>query len=263
MATLCSRKNSPVCSTLTNCHKPLYGVAGVIAQHGLAEQAQMLAEHLGLVFFTQAPAEGLMLSVTPRRLQLEDAGHPSTRAVYVDFHSSDVKKRLRAGRRSNLARAIGLGKSGDTSVFDATCGLGRDAAVLMGLGCSVQACERNPLMQTLLRDGIERAGSLPGWRGLITTSATDWLAAQEHAVADVIYLDPMFGGQRSALPKWELQTLQAIVGDDEDIDDLLAIARLRARRRVVIKRHPRAPELAPPSLQVRGKRARFDIYLTD
>lgn len=224
----------------------------------------MLAAHLGLVFFAQPPTSGLLLAVTAQRLQLQDAGSPNTRAVYVDFNSSAVKKRLRAGRRGNLARAIGASKKNDTSVFDATCGLGRDTAVLLGLGYSVLACERNPLIQALLQDGIERAAPLPGWRGLIAASATEWLATQAQAVADVIYLDPMFGGQRSsALPKWELQALQAIVGDDEDTDQLLTIARQRARRRVVVKRHPRAPKLAPPSLQVRGKRARFDVYLTD
>lgn len=238
------------------------GVIGIAAHPDQAEQAQALAKRLGLVFFKEPPASGLLLSVTPQRLQLQDAGHPATRPVFVDFHSADIRKRLRAGRRGNLARAIGLGKQPELSVFDATCGLGRDAAVLMGLGCTVLACERTPLMQALLQDGLARAGDLPHWRGLIEANASTWLYEQSGHVADVIYLDPMFGGQRNALPKWELQALQSIVGQDDDADELLAVARRRAGRRVVVKRHPRSSTLAPPSLQIRGKSARFDVYLT-
>ncbi len=105
----------------------------------------MLAKHLGIVFSATLPAHGLVLAVSATRLELSDAANPATRPIYVDFHSDEIKRRLRAGKRGNLARAIGLNKRPNLSVFDATCGLGRDSSVLMGLGCRVQACERQPV----------------------------------------------------------------------------------------------------------------------
>ncbi len=108
---------------------------------------------------------------------------------------------------------------------------------------------------------MKRAGALPNWAGLVKQDAAQWLDIHNLPVADVIYMDPMFGGERSALPKWEMQALHGLAGSDSDAATLLTAVRQKARQRVVVKRHPRGPLLAPPDLQVRGKRARFDIYL--
>lgn len=235
---------------------------GVIADHGQHKQAQMLAEHLGLRFLESAPAQGWVLALTHAHLELRDLARPATRAIYVDFDGAEIKRRLLAGKRGNLARAIGLNKRSGLSLFDATCGLARDTAVLMGLGCSVVACERRPVLQALIENGLTRAANRDNWHGLIKHDAAHWLANQSLPVADVIYMDPMFGGERNALPKWEMQALHEIAGADSDAGLLLATARDYARQRVVVKRHPRSDLLAPPDLQVIGKRARFDIYLS-
>ena len=241
------------------------GAVCVIAESGQRDpkdnKAQVLAEHLGLSFLQTPPEHGLVLVYSHARLELRDADNPATRPIYVDFHSEDIQRRLRAGKRGNLARAIGLAKRPNLSVFDATCGLARDSAVLMGLGCRVQACERQPILQCLIEDGLRRAGPLEHWQGLLKHDAAQWLSTQSLPVADVIYMDPMFGGNRNALPKWEMQALHEIAGADADAASLLTEARQHARQRVVVKRHPRGPELAPPDLQIRGKRSRFDIYL--
>lgn len=236
-------------------------MCGIAAQPGYEHRAQMLAQHLGIVLLPHAPTQGLILYLSDTGLALHDAASPATRPIAVDFHSNAVKRRLRAGKRGTLARAIGLNKRPGLSVFDATCGLARDSAVLMGLGCSVLACERHPVLQVLIEDGLARAGTLARWTGLIKEDARLWLEQQNTGIADVIYMDPMFGGDRSALPKWEMQALHEIAGADVDAADLLDAARPRARQRVVVKRHPRGPTLALPDLQVLGKRARFDIYL--
>lgn len=121
-------------------------------------------------------------------------------------------------------------------------------------------------MQTLLQDAVRRAerdcpARMRGWYGLIRSDATEWLDAQPAPVADVIYLDPMFGGgDRRALPKHSMQILTAVVGGDADANALFAAARPKAGRRLVVKRHGRAPPLAPPDAQVAARGARFDIY---
>ena len=241
---------------------PTPGLAGVVALSEHREHAQALAQRLGVSLLTSLPSIGLVLVASTDRLELRDAARPATRPIWVDLSSRDIAKRLRAGKRGQLARAIGLARRPGLSVFDATCGLARDSAVLLGLGCTVQACERHPVLQALIEDGFARAGAQLGWRGLVQADAATWLAQQAQAVADVVYLDPMFGGDRSALPKWEMQALHELAGNDEDAGALLDNARQRARPRVVVKRHPRGPSLAPPDLQVLGKRARFDVYLT-
>ena len=81
---------------------------------------------------------------------------------------------------------------------------------------------------------------------------------------DVIYLDPMFPGEgRTALPKRELQLLRELTGDDDGGAQLLALARTRARRRVVVKRPLHAPALAADvDLCFKGRAVRFDVYLS-
>lgn len=203
------------------------------------------------------PAQAPYLACTAERLELRQAG---LLPLFVDFHGAEVKRRLRAGRRSPLARALGLHRRPDTSVLDATCGLGRDAAVLLGLDCRVAGIERSPLLHAMLQDGLERAAPLPGWGGLIGADAVDWLDAQSAPVADAIYLDPMFAGHGKALPKKAMQLLRQVVGADPDAPALLAAARRAAAARVVVKRHPRGRPLAPPDYSISGQRAAFDVY---
>ena len=235
------------------------GVAGVVSAGGDPARARALAESLGLPLCSQLPDQGLVLAVTADHLALSAAGQTP---IHVDFHADRVLRRARSAKRSPLARALGLHRRPAQSVFDATCGLARDAAVLMHLGCSVLACERDPVLRTLIEDGVARASPLPRWRGLLATDACQWLAQSNGAVADVVYLDPMFDHDRRALPQLSMQLLHALVGVDTDAGALLAQARHRAGRRVVVKRHPRSAPLAAPDTQVRGKRARYDIYLT-
>ena len=79
---------------------------------------------------------------------------------------------------------------------------------------------------------------------------------------DVVYLDPMYPQKKkSALPKKELRLCRSLVGDDTDSMDLFAAACRAAGRRVVVKRPPKSPPLAPnPDLRFGGKLARYDVY---
>jgi len=167
-------------------------------------------------------------------------------------------------------------------VFDATAGLGRDAAVLAVLGCHVLACERHLVIHALLADGLRRAqedaetAALVG--GRLTLMAADagevlqaWRTAQATSAADrlrdfapeVIYLDPMHPPRRSsAKVRKEMQVFQQLVGPDRDQEALLAAARACPVDRVVVKRPVGSPPLAPGVAQrVSGKTTCYDLYL--
>jgi 16S rRNA (guanine1516-N2)-methyltransferase len=86
----------------------------------------------------------------------------------------------------------------------------------------------------------------------------------EHAPADVVLLDPMFPAKRKAdaKPPKAMQALAAVVGADEDADELLVPALGVATQRVVVKRPRQAPPLGnlKPSWTIEGKLLRFDVY---
>lgn len=272
--TSCWRRSCLRCSTPAGFPEGTIdaGITGIAVCPGDLDtgraRARALSRRLGLALLPAPPQRGVFLAVDDGGLSLRDAGMPGARPVRLSFTDDEIERRLRGGRRSALARALGLHRRPRQSVFDATCGLGRDAAVLLGLDCEVRAAERHPVMQALLDDAVARAERdhprrMQGWRGLIHGDAAEWLRTQTAPVADVVYLDPMFGDtSRRALPKRPLQDLATIVGDDPDDDTLLAVAREKAGRRVVVKRYSRAPPLAPPDLRIPARGARFDIYLT-
>jgi 16S rRNA (guanine1516-N2)-methyltransferase len=149
-------------------------------------------------------------------------------------------------------------------VIDATAGFGHDAFHLFHLGKRVIAIERSPVVAAMLADAIDRL--VPSARSdslqLICDDARQRFAQCEPP--DVVYLDPMFPDRqgRSALAGKELQMLRALVGNDEDADDLLRVARSVALQRVVVKRPAWAGPLgSEPDLEYRGRVVRYDAYL--
>lgn len=107
--------------------------------------------------------------------------------------------------------------------------------------------------------GTAFAGSLE----VVAADAVAWLDAlpPEQAPA-VVYLDPMFAEGGRAQVKKDMQVCRALAGPPADGEALFAAARRAARERVVVKRHPGAPPLAPGvSFAVGGERIRFDVYL--
>ena len=61
-----------------------------------------------------------------------------------------------------------------------------------------------------------------------------------------------------------MRLFQQLLGPDGDADDLLLPALHLAKKRVVVKRPDYAPFLADkaPSMQIKSKKHRFDVYLT-
>ncbi|CAA6803433.1 MAG: SAM-dependent methyltransferase (EC [uncultured Thiotrichaceae bacterium] len=219
--------------------------------------------------------ERYQLVRTHERLELHDTNDPKSGPVYVDFVQGKARHRLKfgGGKGQDIAKAVGLNKLKQPHVIDATAGLGRESFVLASLGCTVTLLERNPMVHVLLEDGLRRAiesqdedlCEIVKRMKLINTDARQWLTQLPNdELPDVVYLDPMFPERRkSALVQKEMRFFHEVVGDDQDDDTLLSIARQHCRHRVSVKRPRHAPLLADekPAFVITGKAIRYDVYL--
>lgn len=259
----------------------------VVSDSTHVAEGRTLAHELGLPFLESGSAGAF--ADTSYVLHLDADGltllnqSGSSGAIDCDFIGGRLRHRHRfgGGFGQAIARAVGIKASFMPTVADLTAGLGADAFVLAGLGARVTMVERHPVVAALLKNGIDRArryGDDEDLRAavsrmhLVIGDARDWLAAinldtsSEQCAPeqpDIIYLDPMFPERnKSAQVKKEMQVLQALVGRDGDIADLLGDALAKARYRVVVKR-PRLSDFLDnrkPSFSVTGKSTRFDVY---
>jgi len=243
-----------------------------------APEAMHLSLALGLPMLppgaaddARTPADRVLLVVTPERLELRQTGRRAPGPVWCEFLGS-LRRELAgpgAGRRRDLARAMGLSQGAEGSVVDATAGLGRDAFRLASLGCPVIAVERSPPVAALLADGLRRAAASSGAAAtaarrirLVPGDARQVLHADP--APDVVLIDPMYPpARKQAAPGKELALLRRLIGFDDDAGELLATARAVARRRVVVKRRAHDPPLdgASPDRSWTGRSTRFDVYL--
>ncbi|HKU08977.1 MAG TPA: class I SAM-dependent methyltransferase [Bradyrhizobium sp.] len=190
----------------------------------------------------------------------------------VDFTGGAVGYRFRRGgeRGHPLVRAAGIKKDYFPRIVDATAGLGRDAFLLASAGADVTLIERSPEVHALLKDALARAaaesGEVAEVVGRMTLIHGDAKAYLPELKPDVVLVDPMHPPRRNtALVKQEMRQLSAIVGADEDADELMRIALAHARERVVLKWPLRAAPLlqAPkPSHQYAGKTVRYEVFVT-
>lgn len=246
-----------------------------------AAAAEGVALGCGLPFVEAGSLEEALSHAAGQYLLVYDDGgvalYPVSKkeggAVRVDFFQgkSDHRRKYGGGSGQLIAKAVGLKPGIRPCVFDATAGLGQDTFVLATLGCTVLAAERSPVVYALLNDGLRRARlqAQPDQMDildritLLSANAVSWLNAQASAVADVIYLDPMFPArEKSSLVKKEMRYFKNVVGADADSAELLTAALAKAKYRVVVKRPRLAPCIdgAQRTLAIEGKSSRYDIY---
>lgn len=239
----------------------------------MEHRAASLAEQLGLPLLSaqdDPAAFSLALDYAEDGLGIRPLDG-SVGRVRVDFLSGANRHRLRfgGGRGQQLAKAVGLDRKNFTPhIVDLTAGLGRDAFVLAALGARLSLVERHPVVYALLADGLARAAADETVAAIIARLSCHYgegeaFLRQLQEKPDVIYLDPMFPPRsKSAKVKKEMQLFHQLVGCDDDTAALLAPALAAVRYRVVVKRPLHAPVLAgvEPSLRLKGKSTRFDIY---
>ncbi|MGB1581899.1 MAG: class I SAM-dependent methyltransferase [Nevskiales bacterium] len=252
------------------------GLHGVIAAQSVDScLASQLAAEFKLPLFDSeqgfllaAPDLPTALLVQDQRLTLRRYESPKRSiSIGIDPQASEIQRRVSSGRKQVFARALGLHKSADLHILDATAGLGRDALVMHGLGATVTMLERSPELQVLLQYSLagkmaEASANGPGLQLLPCMDAVEFLTSNKQCF-DVIYLDPMYPATRSsALPKKEMQLLRGLLQQSAEDDKLLDAAIARARR-VVVKRPPHGEALAgcKPHHSTAGKRVRYDVYL--
>jgi len=217
-------------------------------------------------------SSGFSLHYDDKGLSLYKTDEPKLGAINVDFVTGAVahRRKFGGGKGQSISKAVGLNKGATPVVLDATAGLGRDGFVLASLGCKVILHERHPVVAALLYDGLQRAyndSEIGPWMQQnmsLIFGSSHTLLAQCDSVPDVVYLDPMFPHrEKSALVKKEMRVFQELVGGDTDADDLLEFAYPLASKRVVVKRPDYAPFLndKTPSMQIKTKKNRFDVYV--
>lgn len=193
-------------------------------------------------------------------------------ALRVDFVTGAVAHRLRfgGGRGQDLAKAMGLRGGKTPMMIDATAGLGRDAFLLASLGAQVIMIERSEQMHALLVQGMNRAvkegGEFREIIGRMTLMKGDAKDLLPELSGEAILIDPMHPPRKnSALVKKELRQVREIVGTDDDAADLVRLALLHARNRVVLKWPAKAEPIAglrPCTHQITGKTTRYDVFMT-
>lgn len=213
-------------------------------------------------FTLEREADGLALRALDR---------PDWEALRIDWRSADLRRRILAGRKQLLPRALGLHKKPDLLIADATAGLGRDGFTLAALGARVILVERQPLLVEMLRDALARTAACgEKWAEaactrveIVHADAQHWLASTSLPL-DAVHLDPMYPDDgKTALPQKGMQMLRALTHGDDDAAGLLAAALASPARRIAVKRPLKAPWLGPlaPASQIEATQARYDIYL--
>ena len=180
--------------------------------------------------------------------------------VFVDFHSA--KMQYRSGAHINaekLVKAV-VGKSKTSlKVLDATAGFGKDSYLLALAGCQITACESNPLMFALLKDGFLR-----GEIETIDLKHDNSQTVIDEGEYDVIYLDPMYPQSgKSAKNNKDMAFLQDIVGHQPEMAEILLEKSLKSKTKKIVVKRPVKSEFVlgkKPTSQIISKAVRFDIY---
>jgi 16S rRNA (guanine1516-N2)-methyltransferase len=193
----------------------------------------------------------------------------------IDFvgGKSQHRRQYGGGKNQPLAKACGLDKHPQWTIFDATAGLGRDAFVLASLGAKVTLCEQHPALYALLLDAMHRASEDTDVCHIVermqcvhhdSISYLKNIDTSQPLRPDVIYLDPMYPERKkSAKIKKEMQILQELVEHTASNNGLLDMALKTAKYRVVVKRPKSAPALDEnrPSYTVSSVNTRYDVYV--
>jgi len=239
---------------------------------GLINQKSAISAEDIQLLNTEICSIGYELVVTEGYLKLHSL-NTKFKPLFIDF--VDGKNRHRrlfgGGRKQPLAKAVGMKKSHNPTVFDLTAGLGRDAFVLVSLGCHVSMYERSSIISALLADALRRMSQDYELKEISlrfelkygdSLNLLKYLNVEDYP--EVIYMDPMYPEHgKSALVKKEMRIFRELVGSDDDSVELLLLAQQRCTKRVAVKRPKGSEPLGgiKPNTSISSPNTRYDIYL--
>ena len=214
------------------------------------------------------------------QLQLIHEQSQQKSTVLVDFSNKTLQHKVNNSfnTKSGLIRAVSVRNKPrhETTVIDATAGLGNDAYVISTFGFPMIWIERNPIIYSLLRDGFERITTstvlspptdvhhqqrlfnCQSVREVLNIEACEYVPNVASQKVDVIYLDPMFTSEsvaKKSTPKKGMQALRSlyhqsqflsiseqIAWERKELDQLIEWARSFASSKVILKRPKTAPK---------------------
>jgi 16S rRNA (guanine1516-N2)-methyltransferase len=234
------------------------------------EILNQLSKQLNIPVRNQSDNYEFLLHLSAQRLEIQHS--LSSKPFWIDFTSADMARRTDKSKLNHepLLKATGITKQKGLSIIDTTCGLGRETFILAAAGCNVISLERSPIVHALLEDALRRGkqntqtSEILERVDIIHADAKNFFSTFNNKV-DVVYIDPMHPPRRkqSALVKLNMRILRALVGEDNDANQLLLLALKAARKRVVVKLPVHAEPLdnQTPSFSQTGKATRYDVYL--
>lgn len=162
----------------------------------------------------------------------------------------------------SLAQAIGF-KKHPLSVLDITAGWAKEAFLISQLGCQITAIESNPFVFYLVEESLEHNNIDPSQLKIKLDNSLNYLRSLKKAChyPDIIFMDPMFGGRKKSLSKKPLRILKELAGDTIDKQELFNLALLKAKNRVVVKRHKLDKPLKKQILcSFKGHSVCYDVF---
>ena len=189
---------------------------------------------------------------SPHALLMEDGS-----AFQLSFHKD--KPLL---YNQTLAQAIGF-KNQPLSVLDITAGWAKSAFLIYQLGCQVTAIESNPFVFYLVQENLEYHNIDAKRFQIKLDNSLNYLKSLKtfHCYPDIIFMDPMFEGRKKSLSKKPLKILKEIAGATIDKQTLFNQALLKAKKRIVVKRHKLDKPLQKKMLcSFKGHSVCYDVF---
>ena len=188
--------------------------------------------------------------------------------IYLDWQADYAyhARQHYALKKEPLAKALGLKGDKVSSVWDLTCGTGKDSLLMLAFGCRVHAFERQEVIFKLLEDAYRNLPEDLKERFLLSFGDARFLEKTSFSTPDVLYLDPMYEQkERKSLARKEMRLFRLIAGDDLDSRELLLCALAYAQEknisRVVVKRPAKAsPLLEGATASYEGKSTAYDMF---
>ncbi|MCZ0932331.1 MAG: class I SAM-dependent methyltransferase [Oligoflexia bacterium] len=150
----------------------------------------------------------------------------------------DFRKNKSLSHSQTLVQAIGF-KNQPLSILDITAGWAKSAFLMRQLGCQVTAIESNPFVFYLVQESLEYNNADTNQFQIKLDNSLNYLKSLNNPLyyPDIIFMDPMFEGRKKSLSKKSLRILKEITGETTDKQALFNRALLKAKKRVVVKRH--------------------------